>query len=112
MEGNAEGFWQAIKENIRTERIRMVFVADMILLELRRIILFLNRQMRKSEMLAIELKQFLGERVQAFVPDVIVKPVVVSPPPPQVPKWKEGALHGGAWPEGGPGSGRGRKGIS
>lgn len=73
VEGDSEAFWQSIRVNIQNERIRMVFVADEISLELRRIISFLNRQMRTSEMLAIELKQFIGEGVRAFVPDVIVK---------------------------------------
>src|SRR5690606_11464226 len=49
--GDVTGFWQLIEENIRTERIRMIFVADEISPELRRIISFLNRQMRTSEML-------------------------------------------------------------
>lgn len=73
-----EGFWLAIEENIRTERIRMVFVADEISPELRRIVAFLNRQMRSSEMLAIELRQYIGQGVQAFVPDVIVKPEALA----------------------------------
>ncbi|HIH03828.1 MAG TPA: hypothetical protein HA263_08280 [Methanoregulaceae archaeon] len=72
--GDAEGFWRQVGENIRDERIRMVFVADEISVEMRRIVSFLNRQMRSSEMLAIELRQFVGEEVRAFVPDVIVKP--------------------------------------
>jgi hypothetical protein len=75
-EENQEGFWLRVEENIRDERIRMIFVADEISVELRRIVAFLNRQMRTSEMLAIELRQFVGEGVQAFVPDVIVKPEV------------------------------------
>ncbi|WP_440950751.1 hypothetical protein [Methanosphaerula subterraneus] len=72
--GDAEGFWMQIAENIRDERIRMVFVADEISVELRRIVAFLNRQMRSSEMLAIEVRQFVGEGVRAFVPDLIVRP--------------------------------------
>lgn len=72
--GDAEGFWVQIEENIRDERIRMVFVADEISIELRRIVAFLNRQMRSSEMLVIEIRQFVGEGVRAFVPDVIVRP--------------------------------------
>lgn len=86
---DTEGFWQQVQENIRNERIRMVFVADDISPELRRIVSFLNRQMRTSEMLAIELKQFVGEGVQAFVPDVIVKPDVLPPPDTVQTRWTE-----------------------
>ncbi len=76
--GDAEEFWQQVGENLRDERVRMIFVADEISVEMRRIVSFLNRQMRSSEMLAIELRQFVGEGVRAFVPDVIVKPEAFS----------------------------------
>lgn len=72
--GDANDFWQQVTAHIKGERIRMVFVADEISTEMRRIIAFFNRQMRSSEMLAIELRQFVGEGVRAFIPDVIVKP--------------------------------------
>jgi len=73
-DGDAEGFWQKVEDNLANDKIRMIFVADQISVELRRITEFLNRQMATSEMIAIELRQFVGQNVQAFVPDVIVKP--------------------------------------
>ena len=68
-----DAFWQRVEENFAQDRIRMVFVADQISVELRRITEFLNRQMARSEMIAIELRQFVGGNVEAYVPDVIVK---------------------------------------
>lgn len=79
-DADVEVFWLKVEENIRAERIRMVFVGDDIPAELRRIVSFLNRQMRTSEMLAIELKQFVGQGVRAFVPDVVVKPETIPTP--------------------------------
>ena len=72
-ETDEEGFWQQVEENLAQDRIRMVFVADQISVEVRRITEFLNRQMASSEMIAIELRQFVGGNVEAYVPDVIVK---------------------------------------
>lgn len=49
----------------------MIFVADEIPTELRRIVEFLNGQMDPAEVLAIEIKQFCGEKVTAFVPRLL-----------------------------------------
>lgn len=53
-------------------RVRMVFVADMILPELRRIVEFLNGQMDAAEVLAVEIKQYkgpsAGQKLKTLVP--------------------------------------------
>jgi hypothetical protein len=67
----AERFWQQVKTNLEAERIRMVFVADIIPRELQRIVEFLNGQMRPSEVIAVEVKQFAGDRLRTLVPRVI-----------------------------------------
>jgi len=64
-------FWQRVKTNLQAGRIRMVFVADSIPAELRRIVEFLNEQMDPAEVLAIEIKQFIGEGVKTLVPRVL-----------------------------------------
>ncbi len=46
----------------------MLFVADKIPAELRRIVEFLNEQMNPAEMLALELRQFQGEGLKTIVP--------------------------------------------
>ncbi|MEV7806019.1 hypothetical protein AB0O28_24030 [Microbispora sp. NPDC088329] len=56
-----EEFFTKVAENLRTGRIRMVFVADVIPDELRRIVEFLNEQMNPAEVLAVEVKQYLAE---------------------------------------------------
>jgi hypothetical protein len=68
---NVEKFWQDVKTNLQAGRIRMVFVADIIPPELQRIVEFLNGQMDPAEVLAVEIKQFVGNEIQTLVPRVI-----------------------------------------
>jgi hypothetical protein len=65
-----EAYWAAVKTNLHTRRIRLVFVADVIPVELRRIVEFLNQQMSLVEVLAVEVRQFAGQGVTALVPTV------------------------------------------
>jgi hypothetical protein len=53
-------FWQLVKTNLEAGRVRMVFLADEIPLELRRVVEFLNSQMNPAEVLAVEVKQYIG----------------------------------------------------
>jgi hypothetical protein len=64
-------FWQQAKINLQAGKIRMVFVADKIPDELRRIVEFLNVQMDPAEVLAVEIKQYVGQRQRAMVPRVV-----------------------------------------
>ncbi len=70
-EGDAEQFWEMVDANVRARRVRLVFVVDVIPAELRRIVEFLNEEMRTVEVLAVEVKQYVGQSQQAFVPRVI-----------------------------------------
>jgi hypothetical protein len=64
-------FWQRVKTNLQAGRIRMVFLADSIPAELRRVVEFLNEQMDPAEVLAIEVRQFIGEGMRTLVPRVL-----------------------------------------
>ncbi len=66
-----EAFWEVVNTNLRAGRIRMLFVADEIPAELHRIVEFLNTQMSPAEVLAVEIKQFVGGEVRTLVPRVI-----------------------------------------
>jgi hypothetical protein len=68
LDGDAEVLWQRVKTNLQAGRIRMLFVADRIPAELRRIVEFLNEQMDPAEVLALELRQFQGEGLKTIVP--------------------------------------------
>ncbi len=70
-EAAAEQFWARVRTNLQAGRIRMLFVADRIPTELRRIVEFLNGQMQPAEVLAIELRQYEGQGLRALVPVLI-----------------------------------------
>jgi hypothetical protein len=69
-------FWNRVEKNLRDGTIRLVFVADKIPPELRRIVEFLNEQMQ-AEVIAIEVRQYVwqgpesGETLKTLVPSVI-----------------------------------------
>jgi hypothetical protein len=69
--GNQDQFWITVKTNLQAGRIRMLFVADEIPEELRRVVEFLNEQMDPAEVLAIEIRQFSGQSLKTLVPRVI-----------------------------------------
>jgi len=66
-----EEFWQKVKTNLQAGKVRLVFVADEIPSELRRIVEFLNEQMDPAEVLAVEITQYAGKGLKTLVPRVI-----------------------------------------
>ncbi len=66
-----ETFWENVKTNLQAGRVRMVFLADVIPSELRRVVEFLNGQMDPAEVVAVEVKQFIGDGLQSLVPRVL-----------------------------------------
>jgi hypothetical protein len=72
-DADIDAYWQRVKTNLQAGRIRMLFVADMIPPELRRIVEFLNVQMNPAEVLALELRQYEGEGLRTLVPTIYGK---------------------------------------
>jgi hypothetical protein len=70
-DADVEAFWSKVKVNLQAGRIRMVFVSDEIAPELRRIIEFLNVQMDPAEVLAVEVKQYVGADFRGLVPRLV-----------------------------------------
>jgi hypothetical protein len=71
-EKDPDAFWHRVESNLKAGRVRMVFVADEIPKELRRIIEFLNEQMRPAEVLAVEVEQFTGpDGLRLLTPRVV-----------------------------------------
>ena len=68
---DGDEFWERAKTNLQAGRVRLVFVADQIHKDLRRIVEFLNEQMDPAEVLAIEVRQYAGEGVKVLVPTLI-----------------------------------------
>lgn len=73
LELDLEEFWQRAVTNLQAGKVRLIFVADNIPAELRRIVEFLNEQMNPAEVLAVEMKQHVaeGREEKAFVPRLI-----------------------------------------
>ncbi len=70
-DADAEAYWDQAAANLKAGRIRLVFVADEIPRELRRVVEFLNEQMA-AEVIAIEVKQYVGpDGLRTLVPRVI-----------------------------------------
>jgi hypothetical protein len=68
-----ERFWNSVAVNLGAGRLRLIFVADVIPPELRRIVEFLNEQMHRTEVLALEVRQYVergGSRL-TLVPRLI-----------------------------------------
>jgi hypothetical protein len=70
-DADAEEFWQKVKDNLQAGRVRLVFLADEIPVELRRVVEFLNQQMDPAEVLAVEIKQYVGGDLKTLVPRVV-----------------------------------------
>ena len=67
-----EEYWATVEENLRQHKVRLIFVSDSIPKELRRLVEFLNEEMTKIEVLAVEIKSYQNDaEEQALVPRVI-----------------------------------------
>jgi hypothetical protein len=64
-------FWQTVEANLRKGHVRLLFVADELPKELRRLIEFLNEQFTNIEVLGVELRQYVGQSIKALVPRVV-----------------------------------------
>lgn len=71
---NEDLFWSNVDANLRSGKLRLLFVADEIPETLKCIIEFLNNQMVNTEVLGVEIKQFISDGKQkTLVPRVIGK---------------------------------------
>lgn len=68
---SVDTFWKTVEKKLRTGEVRLVFVADVIPPELRRLVEFLNEQMTTVEVLALEVKQYLGSNQKVLVPRLV-----------------------------------------
>lgn len=71
IEGDADTFWEKVDENLQLGRVRLILAADKISDELLKIVEFLNGQMERAEILALEVRQFVGEGRRTLVPRVL-----------------------------------------
>lgn len=67
----ADTFWETVGTNLREGHVRLVFVSDQIPASLKRLVEFLNEQMPRVEVLAVEIRQYAGHGQTALVPRLI-----------------------------------------
>lgn len=72
-DADVDAWWDQVETNLRLGRLRLVFVADVISRELRRIIEFLNEQMTQTEVIGVEIRQYVDAsgQHQTLVPRLI-----------------------------------------
>lgn len=70
-EENPDKFWDKVKTNMQLGNIKMIFVADSIPKELKRIIEFLNQQMKPAIVLGVEIVKYTNSSENILVPRVI-----------------------------------------
>jgi hypothetical protein len=70
---DVEEFWSQVGANLAVGRVRLVFLADELPVELVRVIEFLNAQMSPAEVLGVELRRYVtdDEQETVLVPRVI-----------------------------------------
>lgn len=78
-DADPEEFWGRVKTNLQAGKVRLIFVADEIPAELRRVVEFLNGQMDPAEVLAVEVKQYVGDDLKTLVPRVVGQTVKAQP---------------------------------
>jgi hypothetical protein len=66
-----EHYWDTVENNLKQGNVRLLFAADSIPRELRRIIEFLNEKMNTVEVLGVEIRQYRGENISALVPRIV-----------------------------------------
>lgn len=77
---DVEAFWERVRTNLQAGRVRLIFVADEIPSELRRIVEFLNSQMSPAEVLALEIRQYVGEGIRTLIPRLVGQSARKLPP--------------------------------
>jgi len=92
-DADEERFWRAVKTKLQAGRVRLLLVADEIPTELRRVVEFLNQQMDPAEVLAVEIKQYAGQRMKTFVPRFVGQTAEAQrkkgSPAPETRRWDE-----------------------
>lgn len=66
-----DDFWREVELNLSRGHIRLVFVAEKLPPQLKRVIEFLNEQMKEVEVLGIELQHFTEGGQRAIAPSVV-----------------------------------------
>lgn len=70
-EADQAEFWQKAEENLANGKVRLTFIADEIPLELQTVVEFLNKQMNRVEVLAVEIRRYVSGGHTTLVPRLV-----------------------------------------
>jgi len=73
-----EVFWDRVKTNLHAGKMRLIFLADQLPIELRTVIEYLNRQMDPTEVIGIEVKQYKANGFNALTSRVFGKTAEIT----------------------------------
>jgi hypothetical protein len=68
---DGERFWSQMEDNLRSGRIRMIFLVDEMPPELLRIVEFLAKHLRTAEVYAVEVRQHVGASGQVLATSIL-----------------------------------------
>lgn len=88
-----ESFWNSVEGNLNDGRIRLIIATDELRPEVRRMIEYLNKEMKHAEVLGLEIKCYGDENASdknapvVLVPRLVGKTNIAPPPPSPVTSW-------------------------
>ena len=87
-------FWDRVRVNLEAGRLRLLFIADQIPVELQRIVEFLNEQMSNTEVLALEIRKYVddGTGEATLIPRLFGLTARAQTARPEGRRWNESSL--------------------
>lgn len=92
-----EAFWLKVEENLQQGQIRLIIAADELRSEVRRMIEYLNGEMRRARIYGVELRRYGKEAgFEVLVPTLVgqMQATEALKPPPEVTLWSVERLQG------------------
>ncbi len=87
---DSEAFWRSVDTNLSAGKLRLIFVADAIPVELQRVVEFLNENMDLMEVLAVEIKRYAtASGAKGFVARVLGQTAAAQEKKRQGHQWDE-----------------------
>jgi hypothetical protein len=79
---DVEAFWDQVEENLQDGKIRLIIAADELRVEVRRVIEYLNAEMRRAEIFGLELRCYGEESgLLVLVPSLFGSTYAIKEPP-------------------------------
>lgn len=89
-----EEFWNKVSDNLKSDKMRLVFAADEIPESLRVLIEFMDRTMKEIEVYGVELKQYKAGETKLLAKRIVGNSLLTNPKPTTTMRWKEDSVPG------------------